>query len=206
MVILDSDGALMPSVDFTLDADLSDRHSRRVTISKHPIETGAKPIDHAELEPRTYMCEGIFTNVPLDAATQQARGLAEGTPLDGSWVKSMADALDQLLEMRQPMTISTDMRVYTNMVMLTLDIPRDPSIGEAIQFTATFEEVRFVQTQTVTLQLPKTKVPTKPNGKNDQGKKVAQPVDPNSSILKKGTDAVDLTSHGDGIVPQSEGP
>lgn len=203
MVILDSDGALMPSVDFTLDADMVDRHSRRVTISKHPIETGAKPIDHAELEPRTYMVEGIFTNVPLDAATQQARGLAEGTPLDGSWVKSMADALDALLELRQPMTITTDMRVYENMVMLTLDIPRDPSVGDAIQFTATFEEVRFVQTQTVALQVPKTTVPTKPNGVDDQGKKVAQPATPEqeTSWAKSFTNATNITQTGSGTPP-----
>lgn len=177
MVILDSDGALMPNVDFTLDAAMTEKHSRKVTISKHPIETGAKPTDHAELDPRTYVVEGVFTNVPISDLTQALRGLSDGTALDGSYSKAMSDALDELLEMRQPMTISTELRLYTNMVMTTLDLPRDPSIGEAIQFSATFEEVRFVQTQTIALQPPKTKVPTKPNVKEQKGTVVAQPAD-----------------------------
>jgi hypothetical protein len=223
MVTLDADRKILPSIDFTLDATFTERHTRKVIITKHPIEVGAKPSDHAELEPKQYVLEGVFSGTPLEEQDQQTRGLAgsysfadgqliaspDATALESStFYKDIFDSLNALLEARETMTILTELQKYENMMMLTLDVPRDAATGIAVRFSATFEEMRFIQTQSTTLQQPASSVGasarTKPNGTDKQGRKVAQPVT-DSTILKGATNAVNITTVGSGIVPGSPG-
>lgn len=193
----------------TLDAALRDRVGRKVTLTKHPIEQGVKPSDHAELEPRVYTVEGIITGTPIAEADQDARGLSEDTPLDGSYAKATLDFLDALIDSRQPLTITTDMRHLENMVLTNLDDDRDSSTGEGVHFNATFEEVRFVQTQAVRLQPPAAKDKTKITGEDKQGKKVArQATDQEVSWGKGFLNALTATDDGDGVSlpPVAQGP
>jgi hypothetical protein len=187
MVTLDAGG----DNEITLDAALSEKRSRRVTLTKHPVEEGVKPSDHAELEPDTYSVEGIISGVPLSTQDQQDRGLADGQALDGSFVKSAMDTLDRILDARSAVTVTTELKRYDNMVMTSLEMPRDAEIGEAIHFTATFEQIRFVQTQTVRLQPPKTGAPQKVTGHDKQGKKAAAKAsDEEASWAESGLEAL----------------
>lgn len=164
----------------TLDAALSERHAARVTLTKHPVEEGVSPSDHALIQPQAFSVEGVFTNLPLDEQLQRERS-------SGEFVGQMVDLLFQTLFDREALTVETELRRYTNMMMTSLSMPRTADIGEAVQFSAEFEEVRFVQTQTVQLTPVQTAVPQKPTQKQKQGVKSGREatVAENRSTLNK---------------------
>lgn len=178
----------------TLDATLSERLTARVTLTKFPIEKGMKPSDSATRQPDALSIEGVFTNLPLDDDTLADRGAGSG------FVKQMVDVLLQTLDDREGLTVITEMRRYENMVMTGLSMPRTAEIGEAVQFSADFEQVRFVNTQTVQLAPKQTSVPQKPTQKDKQGTKVAQPASEaqNRSAAKAISDWAGFSSRGSG--------
>lgn len=154
-----------------LDAALTEKHAAKVSLTKHPVESGVSPADHATLQPKVYSVDGAFTNAPLSKELQDERA-------DRLFVSEMVDILFQVLEAREAITIETELRTHTNMMMTSLSMPNTADVGEAVIFSAEFEEVRFVETQTVRLAPRQTSVPQKPGDKDKQGKKVAKEATP----------------------------
>src|SRR5262249_37783249 len=74
--------------------------------------------------------------------------------------------------------IVTSVRSYKNMILTDLSVPRDASTGDALQFTATFKEIRIVETKQRKI------VTAKPSGqkKKSVGKRVATPTRPSSTL------------------------
>jgi hypothetical protein len=70
---------------------------------------------------------------------------------------------------RAALSVFGPWRSYDSMVMTRLEYTRDAKTGDAVRFSATFEQVRFVTSQTVKLQTVKTKVPEKGAIKHEQG-------------------------------------
>lgn len=151
----------------TVDVTLSERHSGRVALTAHPVESGMNPTDHARLEPAKYSLEGIFSNFPLPAGRGPVRRDATDTP-----AKKTSDQFWKLFKDRRAVTIVTGLRTYDNMVMTSLDMPVDPAIGQDVQFSATFDEIRFVNAEFVALTTKPTAVPTQPTDKTKQSKQV----------------------------------
>lgn len=179
----------------TLDVTLQERHNGKVVLTRFPIEEGMKPSDAAQLEPRTFGVDGIFTNLPLDETTQQERA-------GGQFVSEMIDLLWSTLNAREALSIDSTRRGrLENMVMTSLSMPDTADIGEAVQFSAEFTEVRFVSTQTVKLAPKQTSVPQKPTSKDKQGTKVAQPASKEleQSVAKWGADKTGFTTQGSGV-------
>jgi hypothetical protein len=178
----------------TLDAALSEKHALKVTLTKHPVEAGVAPSDHATLQPQTFGVEGMFTNLPLSQTQQQARA-------GGRFVSQMVDLLFATVAAREAITVQTELRKYTNMIMTSLSMPRTPDVGEAVQFSAEFEEVRFVQTQTVTLAPKQTSVPQKPTQKNRQGVQASfqPPPEQEVSMAKAVSNSSGRTAAGSGV-------
>jgi hypothetical protein len=76
----------------------------------------------------------IVSNTSEDFPTG-AQGYAE----DG-----YARLLD-IRDKRRVVTIVTVLRTYTDMMMTSLDVPRDARSGDALLFTATFKQIRFAE-------------------------------------------------------------
>lgn len=162
----------------TLDATLAEKHTGKVTVTKHPVEVGVNPSDHATLMPEGFSVEGMFTNLPLSEHLQAAR-------LGGRFVSQMVDFMWAMLGAREALTVKSSLRRLPNCMMTSLSMPNTAEIGEAVQFSAEFEQVQFVQTQTVKLAPVQTSVPQKPTQKNQQGTKGGQPVEARKSHLDK---------------------
>jgi len=58
----------------------------------------------------------------------------------------------------QLIQIITGLRVYTNMAMQSLSIPRDAKTGEAMNFTSRFKQIEVVSTEIVTIPNPNPEV------------------------------------------------
>lgn len=186
------------------DVVVSEKHSETVEVTKHPIEEGANPTDHARVLPARYQLEGFVTNTPLSQIDREARGViadvsSTGAPGAAGYAHQAIAALRKLKDDRRAVTIDTTLRTYTNMVLVALEVPRDSKIADAFRFSATFEEVRFVASEIAradVLNRPKRK-PTK---KVDQTKKPGEDASQQrKSLLKKFTDWTGVTTPGSGV-------
>lgn len=165
-----------------VDATLTEKHTSAVEITKYPVEDGISPSDHAREAPDGLQIEGVITNTPVDAQSRTSRGVTEdrgqssGRPGGGDYANKQLSTLREMKSARGALTVFGPWRSYDSMVMTRLEYARDARMGDAVRFSATFEQVRFVTSQTVKLKTVKTKVPEKIVVKDEQGTKPAQPV------------------------------
>lgn len=184
--------------EIELDCSVSERHSARVEVTRHPIEDGAQPSDHARELPDVLTIDGILSNAPL-GPRRISRGVrGAGAP---GYAQEAFGRLMKLKRDRRLVVVVTAHRAYERMMLTALDVPRDARVGDAIRFSATFEEVRVVTLGRQALERPST-VPTLPRKKAAAKKQQPKPApDARRSLLKKFTDWGGVTSAGDGVTP-----
>lgn len=181
-----------------LDASISERHAAAVELTRHPIESGANPSDHAREQPERVTIDGLFTNTPLGPTTRAARATG-----GAGYAGEQLAKLYALKSSRRAVTVRTAVRTYENMVLVSLDVPRDSRTGDAARFSATFDQVRFVSSQRVRLAISATpsSVPRKPQKKVGQSKQVPTEAPAmRRSFLKSITDSASLTTPGAGVL------
>ncbi len=96
--------------------------------------------------------EGVVSDTPIDPikASREADRL-----FGGSGVPS-TDALAHLIGIRDarlPIRIATSLRVYNDMALTSLVIPRDSTASGGLMFTATFQQITFVENSRVTIKV-----------------------------------------------------
>lgn len=190
-----------------LDAAITEKHSAKVEITKHPIEEGANPTDHARLLPFQISVDGMLTNTPLGAEVRTARGVTSSAQTStgavgaaGPAQRSMA-ALEKIRVDRRAVTVVSDFRTYRNMLITSIEVPRDAKTGEAIRFSIAMEEIRFVKSEVARIDVL-NKPKAKPTTKVDQTKRPGtEATEQRRSLLKKFTDWTGATTPGSGVAP-----
>lgn len=175
-----------------LDASLRETHSARNEVTQHPVERGSAVSDHIRPLPDGLVIEGVVSNAPLARPGLVADSAENVTRADSAYL--------QLLELRnsgQLVTVTTKRRTYTNMALTDLTVPGDASIGDALQFTATFVQVTVVDSRTVELSAQTLGG----LGKQKKGKKATVPApEPlRVSAAKTLTNYVGTTAVGSGV-------
>lgn len=171
--------------DLDLDCSLSERHAGDVEVTDHPVEQGANIADHARAKPEVITIEGMVTNSPL----------IDGSLIDTAAAVTRAGAaLDKLRKLKDTgtlVTVFTSIRQYENMVITSLEVPRDVKTGNVLRFTATLKQVRVVQNKTVAIKTNLSAAKSKQN----LGKKQPTKADDSTSqsVLKALSDAAGLT-------------
>lgn len=136
--------------DFPIDAALSEDHTLDSEVTSFPVERGAEITDHVRPLPRTITIEGVVSDTPLGLAAIAREDRAVIASADETLADRVLPSieaftfLERVYEARQPVTITTSLRVYENMVMESLSIPRTATTGDALRFTATFRQIRIV--------------------------------------------------------------
>lgn len=205
-VIIDRVSSASGVSGIEVDAVISEKHVEGVELTKHPIEEGSNPTDHARVLPAKYQLEGFVTNTPLSQTKRNARGVIDdasssGAPGAVGYAQQAIAALRKLKDDRRAVTVDSTMRTYTNMVLVSLEVPRDGRMTDAFRFSATFEEVRFVASEVARTNV-QFRPKRKPVKKVDQSKKPAASADSlRSSLLKKLADSTGLTTAGSGVTP-----
>lgn len=142
----------------TLDGDFfnmefevitSETHNWTAQTTSNPVEKGEPVSDHVQRDPDTLQINGIISNASVRGklGTLLDR-MADGLSLE-SPVQQAFDKLYALMEDKRPMTVYTQYKIYPDMVLTSLSIPRSPESGESIEFNATFTHVRCVSTMLV---------------------------------------------------------
>jgi len=157
-----------------IDATVSESHTRTAQATKHPIDGGENISDHRIKQDVILMLNGVISDDPITisaAAIGTAAGAAGSliggiggsiatgalsklgsTILDnkqGGRVKSAYEILKELHGQSSLITITTGLDVYFNMVITSLDFPRDQSTYRALRFTAIFQQLNISYSVTV---------------------------------------------------------
>lgn len=130
-----------------LDAVLDESHDWQADATMNPVEEGSPVTDHIIEQPDKLKIRGFVSETPL-VASESVRG-ANSTPWAESLTQPVFNLLRDLIKARETVTVYTKYRIYDDMVLTNLNIPRSAATGEAIEFTAEFVHIRKVATQTV---------------------------------------------------------
>lgn len=142
-----------PPFTLELDASIEETHSTRNEITKHPIEEGADVADHVRPEPDTLQITGQISNHPLDKfdVTSFISGIPDPRRADTAYGELLA-----MQYFAERLTVVTTLNTYVDMVIVSLDVPRNAKLGNVVRFTATLEQIRTVVSDTVTAGTPDT--------------------------------------------------
>lgn len=171
-----------------LDAALDENHEWSAEATSNPVEVGAPVTDHVIDQSDKLKIKGFVTDTPLTVS--QSVGQISRS-------QEVFDLLYELIKLKEPMTVYTKHKIYDDMVLTNVTIPRTAGVGEAIEFSAEFINIRKVATQMV--DVPdgiNPKKDAKAGGANgatakktepqkDGGKKQAQTVEKPSSTLSR---------------------
>lgn len=158
-----------------LDAALDENHEWSAEATSNPVEEGAPVTDHVIEQSDKLKIRGFVTDSPLNLS-QSVSGLLNSGSV-GNRTQAVFDLLYDLIKIREPMTVYTKHRIYDNMVLTNVTIPRSAGVGEAIEFNAEFIHIRKVATQMV--DVPdgiNPKKDAKAGGANGSTAKKAEPT------------------------------
>lgn len=134
-----------------LDVTQDEAHEWKNDVTLYPVEEGSQISDNIRRMPDKVTITGWITDSPINdddlAAFNQTAD--EGGADLPSRVFTTFGLLHDLMEQRELMTLYTRHKVYTQMALQSCNIPRNGTIGEALNFTLEFVNVRIVSTQTV---------------------------------------------------------
>jgi hypothetical protein len=151
------------------DAFLKMEHTSRLTITDHPVQTGASIADHAFLQPRELSMDVAMSNV--------GQSLVPGQ-FDGGYSRSVQAfyVLKELQQMRVPIQVHTRLGLYQNMLIEVLTAPDDVTTLDGLRCTVTLREIIVAQVTTV-------KISARPLVTDSSNRGVVEPAEPPQSIV-----------------------
>jgi hypothetical protein len=122
-----------------LDANLEENHEWVAEATSNPVETGAPITDHVIEQSDKIRIHGFVSNNPITSSFFTAQI---------SKVQDVFNLLYDLIKLKEPITVYTKYKTYTDMVLTHVNIPKAPQVGDAVEFDAEFMHIRKVATQT----------------------------------------------------------
>jgi len=121
------------------DAWLRLNHQNSLTITQHPVESGAQITDHSFVNPKRFSFEIGVSNVATSVIATQFQGGASRSV-------NAYNAILKLQESRQLLTLVSKYGTYENILIESIDAPDDFTTKEALKATINLYQVIIVQT------------------------------------------------------------
>lgn len=153
------------------DAYLKMTHTSRLTITEHPVQTGAAISDHAFLQPKELSMEVGMSNVATSFVPGQ---FTEGYSRSVTAFR----VLTELQKLRVPIQIHTRLNLYENMLIEVISAPDDFTTLDGLRCTVTFREILVAQVTTV-------QISARPEVTDASNRGNPEPVQVNQSIAKQ---------------------
>ena len=128
------------------DVVIRERHQDDLEATEHPVEMGSPITDHAFMRPVSVTIEAGWSNSGLPSLS----GLLSGDIGEGR-VRQIYDQMQALQSSLTLLTIVTGKRLYTNMVITSLDVTTDAASEYTLMLTANCRQIIIVQTQETTV-------------------------------------------------------
>ena len=146
-----------------IDATIEEVHERNAEITDHAVEGGSFIQDHIVNAPKRLTMQCMITDNPLGRDA-------------GQFSQDAFELLDRIFDARQLITIVSGFKVYSNMAIETLSMPK---LREgALRFTVTLKQITLTNLQFITVT--RLAQPRRDAPKQDAGKKPTKPVEPES--------------------------
>lgn len=192
-----------------IDATRAEEHVLSSKATSHEVEDGSDISDHVIKNGRSLTINGVISDHPINLLAAASgniagivgnitegftRGIVTGATSklgstllsknQGKPSKNAMDMLDYIYEGNIPLTIITGLKTYTNMMMEKLNVPRQVRTVNALEFSASFREIRIVGSEIVDIPAAVTSnegnIPEKKEGKKPTSI-------PDSSVSGKGS-------------------
>ncbi len=137
-----------------IDAIISEQLTFSATVSEHALEDGSVIADHVIQAPDELSMTGWVSDYPI---TRLSGGFGLLPERDDERSKSVFYTLRDIFRKRDRVVIVDDLAVHGNMVMTDLQIPMEKDTHHGLRFTATFRQVRLVDT--IEVQINATDAP-----------------------------------------------
>lgn len=144
-----------------LDVVLEEVHRSELEITRNPIEFGADVTDHAYVQPKRLSLRAAIASQPGSAGV--LFGL-QGTRAAGAWQQLLL-----LQALREPFSIVTGLKVYSNMLIESLEATRDTDRSYILDFRAELTEVIIVSSAAAPASSGAGKSPATPGGPTEGG-------------------------------------
>lgn len=128
------------SIEF--DLVLSENHNFTSKVSTHPIEDGSEIADHIDNELENGVLNGLISNYSVNVGE-----------ITSNRAQDVFEALIALWNEKTPVTITTVLRVYNDVVITSMPFMRDASQGESLPISISFRRIRIVKLEEVVLEL-----------------------------------------------------
>lgn len=158
---------------FFFDAVFSVDTEHSLTVTQHPVQTGANISDHAFVNP---------IRMTMQVGVSDAMAYRAGADYGGDGKTKSVQAyrlLCKLQELRTPMQVVTRLNTYQNMLIESIDVSDDVSTLCALKAT-----VNLVQVMVVNVGTEKVSARAWTSGAQKKAQEV-QPKGDNSTILRK---------------------
>lgn len=132
--------------NYIFDAFFNVNHESNLTITEHPIQSGASISDHAYMEPQSLTFEIGMTDVIKDIPSTAIKSFSG---VDSSRSVNAYKVLRQLQSDRIPLDAITRLGTYKNMLIETISAPDDNKTLFGLKATVTLKEIFVVNVTTV---------------------------------------------------------
>jgi hypothetical protein len=151
-----------------LDVAINENHGVQAEVTTHQVEVGSDITDHIRPMPQRFSIEGMISNTPLGGTTSYMDGVsgsvkAVSRVVAGSTVSYSAFSWDSGFERVRVVfgdlanaiqsaalfNLTTTLATYDSMACINISVPRNAQLGNVLRFSADFQMIRFVSTETV---------------------------------------------------------
>lgn len=152
---VDANGVSLLSVkptaatSYVFDAVLSLDHDQTLTKTHHPVQTGASVSSHAYIEPAQLVLYVLMS----DVAQQYVAANQITAPYVQQWTGNPSKSVSAYLQIlalqsaRIPLTVTTRLRTYSNMLILRVSPHEDSKTITGVRFRVEFEQLFIANTQ-----------------------------------------------------------
>lgn len=154
------------------DVTIAEVHSDEVTVTSHPVDTGAQIADHAFRQPAVVICTFGWSD-----SSRLVNSLFDGSLFKG--IESVKDVYDKLLRLkdaRQVLKLSTGKRVYDAVIITKLMTTTTVDTENSAIIEVTFQEILTARARTVTLASVTQSNASRTAGTSNGGNRSAQQI------------------------------
>lgn len=148
--------------DVEILAAFEEIHSDSLQVTDHPVERGPAISDHAFKRPTEVVIKCGWSNSTLSSMLSKISSLlGDGTKYEvakfsgemsrNDYVSSVYSKLLAIQESREPITLATSKRIYSDMLITSIQVTTDQRSNDVLMVTATLRQVIIVETRSTTL-------------------------------------------------------
>ena len=154
------------------DVTLEEKHKDELEITEHPTEVGAPIADHAYKLPSE-----LSIKVGWSESAGRLNGMVGDTILsEDLGLVAIYEALQTLQDQRVKLIVSTGKRLYTNMLIKSLECTTDPETENVLIIDMTLRKIMIVNTSETTVLVDNQATPEATAQVQDVGTVQKEPV------------------------------